>query len=142
MHEWALAEAVLEELKKYTKPHISQKIVKAVLLFGELQAVDPDVFNEGLKYLLPEADIEAEIEIEAFSIETDPAGFTCRNCGREWLLKETPDLSDDTRESIHFLPETVHSFVSCPKCESADFTISRGRGVTIKAIEILELTAP
>ena len=140
MHEWALAEAVLEEIKKYTKPQVSQKIVKAVLMFGELQAVDPDVFSEGLKYLLPDAEIDAEIEFEAFMMETDPAALTCRNCGREWLLEETAGLSDDTRESIHFLPETVHSYVSCTECGSADFEISRGRGVTIKSIDILEST--
>ena len=138
MHEWALADAVIEEVKKHleTQPHLH--VEKVVLLFGELQAVDKEVFQQGLAEMLREDPVTASIPSDAFVVETEPATFRCRSCGRIWPLAEVEGLSDDVRESIHFVPETVHAFVSCPECHSADFGIEDGRGVTIKAIDLVE----
>jgi hydrogenase nickel incorporation protein HypA/HybF len=45
------------------------------------------------------------------------------------------DIEDDIKEAIHFLPEAVHAYISCPNCGSFDFEIVGGRGVYIRRIE-------
>ena len=47
-------------------------------------------------------------------------------------------MTEETREAIHFLPEAAHAFVRCPSCGSPDFAVSKGRGVSIKSIDISE----
>ena len=139
MHEWALADAVIEEVKKYVDPAKGQRVKRVVLLFGELQAVDREVFAQGLADLLRTDPMAESMPPDAFTIETEPATFRCRSCRHGWPLASVEGLSEDTRESIHFVPETVHAFVSCPACSSSDFEIEDGRGVTIKSIDLVEL---
>ena len=38
-------------------------------------------------------------------------------------------------EAIHFIPELAHAFLECPSCQSPDFELLQGRGVSIGAIE-------
>lgn len=138
MHEWALAEAVLEELKKHTDPKRNQRIEKLVLGFGTLQAVDRGIFLDGMRSLIPGAGLGAAFEASAIEVRDEPAAFSCRNCGRQWRLDETPGITDEQKEAIHFLPETAHTFLSCPDCGGADFEVVQGRGVTIRSIDIIE----
>ena len=138
MHEWALAEAVIEEVKKHFDPKKGQKIGKVLLRFGELQKVDREVFFEGLSDLIRADELNIAIPNTAFTAHTEPATFRCRSCNHEWALADVKDLDDDIRESIHFMPETVHAFLSCPSCKSADFSVEDGRGVTIQSIDILD----
>jgi len=50
-------------------------------------------------------------------------------CSYRWkLLPE--ELGSDVSEMIHFIPEAIHSFTSCPKCGSRDYEIVSGRGFT------------
>lgn len=132
MHEWALAEAVLEAVKENLEGNKLEDVRKINLLFGELQDVDPDIFQSGLKQML----IDYPFGEEVFSVEIEKAGFRCNACGEEWGLDRYAHLSDDQREAIHFLPEAAHVHIQCPKCESPDFTIQKGRGVTIKSIDL------
>ena len=65
-----------------------------------------------------------------FKFKKEKAVFKCKRCGEEWEFG-TEGLGDDEKESMHFLPETVHAFVKCPKCGSPDFIIKKGRGVWV-----------
>lgn len=130
MHEWALAEAVLESVRAEQRSRSGQRASSVTIRFGELQSIDPDVFSEGVNQLARD---DRELDV-AFQFEGEPATFICAACGRGWSLDDC-DLDEATREAIHFLPEVVHSFVACPDCGSADFRVDRGRGVTIESIE-------
>ena len=130
MHEWALAEAVLETVRAKQIELGGRKATKATISFGELQSIDPEVFAHGVRNLQGEAD---DLDL-SFVFETEPATFKCTMCGHGWALADC-DTDDDTREAIHFLPEVVHTFIACPSCASADFRVDRGRGVTIQSIE-------
>jgi len=134
MHEWALAEAVLEAVKENIKGENPKNVEKVTVLFGELQDVDPDIFQSGLENLTKDTPFQDTV----FSIETEPALFRCNVCEKEWTLKSFPHLTEDERESIHFLPEAAHVYMQCPQCGSPDFLISKGRGVTVKSINILK----
>ena len=126
MHEWALAEAVVE----YLVEHDKKRIKRLVLGFGELQSIDRDVFVFALENLLR----ENNIAVDSLEIKTIKARFKCRRCGYEWGLNDV-DIDDTIREAIHFLPETVHAFISCPSCNSIDYDVIKGRGLTIEKIE-------
>jgi hydrogenase nickel incorporation protein HypA/HybF len=69
-----------------------------------------------------------------FTVEHEPALFRCNACAHEWSLSESGGLTEEESEAIHFLPETSHLFVQCPSCGGTDFSIERGRGVSITEI--------
>jgi hydrogenase nickel incorporation protein HypA/HybF len=129
MHEWALAEAAVETVRREAA---GRRVLGVRLAFGELQQVDRDIFEAAVRELAPEASIDAA----AFTVEVETARFVCRGCGRSWGLDATPDLGDDEREAIHLLPEAAHAYVRCPGCGSADFDVAAGRGVSIASIEL------
>lgn len=127
MHEWALAESVLEAVKRESGSRELKEISSVKVRLGELQNIEEEIFAEGLRTLAGEYGIDGQ----AFAIEHVPARFACNRCGRRWSLRESGDVSEDELEAIHFLPETAHLFIRCPDCGSGDYRIEEGRGVTI-----------
>ncbi len=126
MHEWALAEAVVEYVLRVSG---SGTIVKLTLGLGELQAIDEEVFRFALNELFR----EWGVSVEELNIVREECVLRCRVCGHVWRLKDV-GLSDDVREAIHFVPEVIHSYLKCPKCGSRDFEVIGGRGVSVKEV--------
>jgi hydrogenase nickel incorporation protein HypA/HybF len=127
MHEWALADAVIATAQKRFGGGERLSPGSVTVLVGELQAIDREILAFALDSLLAESALPAGI----FRLETEPAAFLCRPCGRRWGLAEEAGLAAEEREAIHFLPESAHAFVRCPSCGSADFSVEKGRGVSI-----------
>ncbi len=136
MHEWALAEAVLDSVRAEQIARAGQRAGRVVIQFGELQSIDPDVFTEGIRHL---QSVDDDLNLE-FVFETEPATLKCTVCGHGWSFADC-DIDEATREAIHFLPEVAHSFIVCPSCGSADFRVDQGRGVTIESIEFTSAEA-
>jgi hydrogenase nickel incorporation protein HypA/HybF len=134
MHEWALAEAAVEAVRREAR---GRRVLGVRLAFGELQQVDRDIFAAAVADLAPAAGMEAA----AFAVDNVPARFSCRYCRCEWALGDAPGLGGDEREAIHLLPESAHAYLRCPGCGSTDFDVVAGRGVTIESIE-LEVGTP
>ena len=135
MHEWALAEAAVETVRREAA---GRRVLGVRLAFGELQQADRDIFAAAVAELAPDAGIDAA----AFTMEVEEARFACRGCGRVWRLAESSGLDDERREAIHLLPEAAHAYVRCPGCASADFDVAAGRGVSIVALELEEPGTP
>ena len=127
MHEWALAEAVIATVEKRVEPREGRSPGSVTVLIGELQAIDREIFAFALESLLAGSALPTGL----FRMETEPAEFLCRACGRRWGLAEEAGLTAEQREAIHFLPESAHAFVRCPACGSMDFGVEKGRGVSI-----------
>jgi hydrogenase nickel incorporation protein HypA/HybF len=132
MHEWALAEAVVSAVARVVHENGGLPVRAVRVLFGELQAVDPQAFRAGLESCLQ----DTPFSVDLFHIETEKASFACNRCGREWLLESVSWLGEEEREAIHFLPETAHAVLRCPGCGSPDFRLTKGRGVSISSIEL------
>jgi len=132
MHEWALADAVIEATASALEGRDPACLRVVNVLIGELQAIDREIFDFALATLREERPFRGA----RFALETEPAAFLCAACGREWSLHETTSLTGETREAIHFLPEAAHAFVRCPGCGSPDFRVRKGRGVSISSIEL------
>ncbi len=128
MHEWALAEAIVEYVKKVTGD--SRTVKRLTISLGELQAIDKEV----LSFSLTEIFKAEGIEVSDLRLVEEPALFKCRRCGYEWGLRDV-DVDPGTRELIHFVPEAAHSYIRCPKCGSRDFEVVEGRGV--KVVEVV-----
>ncbi len=133
MHEWALAEAVAETLRKEIQKRPGSKLASVSLLLGELQSMDVTVFRAGLSEFLEDLPISED----KVRITYEKASFFCNSCDARWELESSPLVHEEEKEAIHFLPEAAHAFVKCPCCGSCDFRIERGRGVVIQAIEFL-----
>ena len=131
MHEWALAEAVIYAAKKAAKDGGLKKITSVTAVFGELQNIDVPAFRSLFNEI--KTGFGPELAGARLIAKKEKARFRCRNCSAEFGLKE--GLSHDEKESIHFLPEMASAFLKCPKCSSADFEITKGRGVWIKEIK-------
>jgi len=133
MHEWALAEGVMRTALQVKDQEGLKNITAIRVRVGELQQIDLEVFEFGLKALFqtrPECFKNTTIEFEK-----EEAMLTCRVCGKSWAYRDTlSHLDRETSESIHFLPETVHVYVRCPECQSPDFEITKGRSLWIEWI--------
>jgi len=132
VHEWSLAEAVLEAVKKVAIDSGISKINRLIIGLGELQNIDIELFKESIEIL--KGEYSSEIQIDEIEFDDEEAVFKCRRCGEVWRLRDV-ELGEDEREAIHFIPELLHAFVKCPRCNSVDYEILSGRGVVIKRIE-------
>ena len=130
MHEWALAEAVVATVEKLRREHGGLPVLGVKVRFGELQKIEMEAFQEGLRA----ASSGLPYGPEVFSFLGEPASFACRACGREWPLAGAAGLGEEEREAIHFLPESAHVYLRCPSCGSPDFEVASGRGVTIESV--------
>ena len=132
MHEWALADAVIEATSSALAGRKPSCLRAVTVMVGELQAIDHEIFTFALNTLLAERPFKTAV----YRLETEPASFRCGACEREWALADTRGLTDENREAIHFLPEAAHAFVRCPSCGSPDYRVQKGRGVSIASLTL------
>ena len=137
MHEWALAEAVVETVSREIEKEPSRVVQSVVIGLGELQHVNHEAFTAGLDEFCQESILKPA----QFTITERPARLQCRACETSWLLADS-SLSEDELESIHFVPEVAHAFIACPSCGGHDFDIVEGRGVTIEVVHYADSDTP
>ena len=128
MHEWALAEAVVVEVRRLLAPGERARRVQVGL--GELQHIDPPCFQAGL-----EAHADQRVPATCFELTAQPVALACQVCGCTWGEGGQEPLPAAQQEAIHFLPEAATAFLRCPRCGSPDFAVLSGRGVSILAVE-------
>jgi len=130
MHEWSLAEAVLKSSIREAKKRNIKKLTEVKIVLGELQGIEEEIVKFGLDNL-KKGTIAEETK---YIFLKENASFQCRNCHNIWELKEKDLGNHSIKESIHFVPEVVHSFMRCAKCGSRDFEVVKGRGIYIEEI--------
>ncbi len=131
MHEWALAESVIKSVVEHASAEKLKKLKEAGVVFGELQAIDGEIFSFALEELRRQFPAAKACK---FKIIKQPAAFRCKACGHEFPLKGLRKTKDEA-EFIHFVPEMAHTFLKCPACKSPDFEIAAGRGVSVSYIK-------
>ena len=129
MHEWALAESVISTVLQIAEKEGLKEVTEVKVKVGELQQVELDILEYALSQLKTE-----KFEKTKFSIEKVEARLKCRVCGHEWIFNKKK-LDEKTAEAIHFVPEIVHTYMHCPKCNSPDFEVLEGRGVWLESIK-------
>jgi hydrogenase nickel incorporation protein HypA/HybF len=129
MHEWALAEAILNSAKEIAEKEQLKQVTEVSIRVGELQQVEPPILRFALEQLKNELFKKAK-----FHILKAKSTLKCRVCGTEWQFS-LKSLDTATAEAIHFVPEVAHSYIKCPKCGSPDFEIASGRGIWLENIK-------
>ncbi len=129
MHEWALAEAIISSVSQIAEKEGLKEVREVEIKVGELQQVEVDI----LEFALSELKVD-KLKNAKFSIKTVRAELQCRVCGQRWSFSRNK-LDNESAEAIHFVPETVHAYIKCPRCGSPDFEILHGRGVWLESIK-------
>ena len=134
MHELALADSVMTAALSAADDAGLDRIDRIVVKIGELQQIKRELFEFSLTTVLPAQD--ARLAGVKFDISEEPVRFRCRSCGTDYGRNEAGiDNDGDQGEAIHFIPELSHAFAQCPSCESPDFDIRAGRGITLERID-------
>jgi hydrogenase nickel incorporation protein HypA/HybF len=129
MHEWALAEAVVNAAVEFSDKEGLKKVTEVTVKVGELQDVDRKIFRFALLQLVPD-----KLKGAKFHLVVAKAKLSCHVCGNSWLFRKD-EYDDDVSEAMHFVPEMAHTYIKCPKCGSPDFEIAEGRGVWLESIK-------
>ncbi|MFN3805441.1 MAG: hydrogenase/urease maturation nickel metallochaperone HypA [Pyrobaculum sp.] len=127
MHEVAIVEAIVSTVERYVRERNVYKLRRVTIRVGELQRLDLDVVRDSAAMSLA----SSGIHVGEVVVEEEKAALSCRKCGFTWGLL---DMSDDVREMIHFLPEAVFTYFTCPNCGSRDYDVKSGRALKV-AIE-------
>lgn len=133
MHEYALADAVVATVLATAAQERLARVLAVEVQIGALQSIDRATFLQALQSVLPAE--EPRLAGVRFDLSTVPVALRCRPCG----ARHEPDLAVQAdahaTEAMHFVPELAHAYLRCPQCDSPDFDIVAGRGVTIGKIE-------
>ena len=134
MHEWALAESIVDASLKAAQKEGLKKLTEINVGIGELQQIKAEIIQFAIDEILKSSKIDTDsIKV---NIKTKQSILSCRKCEHEWKYSDMKkQLSDDESESIHFIPEVAFVHTRCPKCGSFDFEIKSGRGVSITSIK-------
>lgn len=141
LHEWSLAEAILESLKSIAKQENTERLMEVEICYGEMMGLEPEI----LKFALEELSKGANIGNPRFLLSEEKASFRCNSCGYRWNFEEAnKQLSEDLgileeptgeKESpLHFIPDLAQALIKCPKCGSRDFEVESGRVVKIARV--------
>ena len=133
LHEWALAEAMIGAVLDVAKKENAEEVLEINIVVGELQTIDLEIFKTALESIKEET-IARNAKINFISEE--PC-FKCNVCGYEWCIRNLKEeMNEQQIESVHFIPELVHVFISCPRCGKHDFEITKGRGLYLASIRV------
>lgn len=133
MHEWALAEAVIEAAVEESRKAGLREVTEILVKIGELQQMELELFQSALDELANEYAPDTLLKHARIILEPEPALFKCRVCGHDWEFTAA-NLRANEGEAVHFAPEVAHAYLRCPQCTSPDFEVIQGRGVTIQRI--------
>jgi hydrogenase nickel incorporation protein HypA/HybF len=134
MHEWALAEAVIEAAIEESRKGGLAAVTEILVKVGDLQQMEFEIFQFALDELVKANQEDKVLKHARIILEPEPAIFRCRVCGHEWEFTAA-NLREDEGEAVHFAPEVAHAYLRCPQCKSPDFEVIQGRGVTIQRIK-------
>ncbi len=127
-----MAQSVIEAALELGRREGLGRISRVALRIGELQRLDLEVFS----FAIEEMKRGTALDGAEFSYETEEALLRCAGCGHTWRYRDSiGQLTEEEREAIHFIPETIHLYIRCPRCGSVDFEPVKGRGVSISHVE-------
>ena len=112
MHEFGIAQSLLEIVEQEALPYKGARVTRIKLLIGKLSGVMPDA----LRFAFEALRIGGITEEAFLEIEEMPLRIKCSQCGKKSILNDP--------------------FLICPQCESKDVEIIAGRELQIINMEI------
>jgi len=132
MHEWALVDSVVKAAESVSAQQQLKTVDEIVLVLGELQSIDRQAVDSIFAELKARA--AQPVRNARLVVESEPAVFKCRACGKTFSEKECGALDPAEKEAVHFLPEAARVYIKCPSCKSPDFKLEKGRGIYVREI--------
>ncbi|MBU0496499.1 MAG: hydrogenase nickel incorporation protein HypA [Candidatus Thermoplasmatota archaeon] len=134
MHEWALAESVITTVLEAAEKKHLETITEIIIDIGELQQIEQELFSFAVNDIM--RTYSPKLTHTKITVNIQPSTMQCKHCGHTWTFDDIKQkLQADEAEAIHFLPEVAVAHSRCPHCNSPDFEIQAGRGVTIRSIK-------
>ncbi len=141
MHEWSLAEAVINSLIRLAEEKSITAFDEVEITYGEIMELEVLVFRTAFEELSKGTPLEGTRLI----LKEEKAMFKCNACGAEWDLETVEKILAEefsvieeplgTRESpLHFLPHLAPALLKCPSCGSRDFDLASGKGLYISRV--------
>lgn len=123
MHEFSVSQAIANLVLEESRKREAKRVLLVEVEIGELSLLNPAQVEFWLRLAFertPASEAELKLEVTKPQIE-------CGRCGYRGGLS----FKDDP--VYHFL---IPAF-RCPRCDSAEIVIRRGRGCRVRKIEIL-----
>jgi hydrogenase nickel incorporation protein HypA/HybF len=134
MHEWALAESVITTALDVADKESLKIITEIIIDIGELQQIEQELFSFAVNDIMKS--YSPKLKNTKITVNIQHSTLRCKHCDNTWTFKDIEKtLNKDEAEAVHFLPEVAVVHSRCPKCNSPDFEILEGRGVTIRSIK-------
>jgi len=122
MHELSLAMQIQQTVLKAAAEHRVQAVLEVNIEIGKLSLFNPEQVEFWLRQLFRDTVAEAA----TISVAAISPTVKCGQCGYEGPL----EVPSDTGFHI-FMPA-----LRCPRCESSNLTVERGREVIIKNLRV------
>ncbi|MCD6348302.1 MAG: hydrogenase nickel incorporation protein HypA [Candidatus Korarchaeota archaeon] len=141
MHEWTLAEAIVESLNSLINQDDARKVLEVEILYGEMMELESDILN----YAIEELARGTALEGAKFSLKEEKALFRCNACGATWDFETAHKMlshefgileepSGEKESPLHFIPDLAQALLKCPQCGSRDFETISGKGIRIARV--------
>ncbi|MDW8036384.1 MAG: hydrogenase nickel incorporation protein HypA [Candidatus Korarchaeum sp.] len=138
MHEWSLAEVIVETLASKVKLEGTRRISEVEIIHGEMMELELDI----LRFALEELSKGTPLEGSRFIFKEEKASFRCNSCGYNWDFEQAHEslpedlgiregVNGDKESPIHFIPYLAQALMKCPSCGSRDFDVESGRDLRI-----------
>jgi len=118
-----MSQAIADSVLKHAEEHQAQKVLQVEIEIGQLSLLNPEQVEMWVNFHF-ENSIASGAKLNIKVIEPE---ISCGDCGYNGELKMESEPEDH-----FFLP----SF-SCPKCNSGNIKIERGRECLIRRIELV-----
>ncbi|MBW2340311.1 MAG: hydrogenase maturation nickel metallochaperone HypA [Deltaproteobacteria bacterium] len=112
MHEFSIAQSLLEIIERETLPYSGAKVTTLTLRIGKLSGVMPDA----LRFAFEAISTGGMAEGASLLIDEVPLKIQCNHC-RKVSIADNP-------------------FLICPNCQGTDVEMIAGRELEIREIEI------
>jgi len=145
MHEWSIAQAIVETINEVANEKNARRVKLIKLKVGSLAMLDTEIIKDALRILSENTKLEgAKLEIE-----NEDTKFKCKKCGYTWSFSEIENkIKDEWKDtsvtdeegtqdlSIHYFPELIYIMARCPKCNSKDFEILGSKEILVEGLEL------
>lgn len=112
MHEFALVNALLEQVDTLWREQNAGRVLSIRVSVGEFSGVEPELFRNAYEMLIEETPMRgAELQMNC-----EPLRSHCENCGWDFAI-----------ERFRF---------ECPECKSRDVTIVSGEGLVLESVTL------
>jgi hydrogenase nickel incorporation protein HypA/HybF len=111
MHEFSLAQALLEEVERVRREH-GGRLVRFRVEVGELAGVEPDLLASAVEMLLADGPDEGA----TMTLDRVPVEARCGDCGVSFVARR-----------FHFV---------CPSCGSGRLDVLRGEGLVLRDVTL------